>query len=1301
MSTTTISMKHDLQDKKSASKQKRFKVGKACFTCRVKKIKCDGLQPCMQCKARSRPCTFSKDGSVLETTNEQDAESLHTTPSPPTSRSSTPPAPIAHSSPKFKKPLPIDQKSLSSTTEILNRLNKLWPAEGKEGKWELDPTKLLTTKLTMSSSDHTFGIEYLPSKSIQHAHIQAYFKNCYSVFPIIPKRIFFKQFDSPIQHYTASYLLSPILLLMIMAHGAQQAQDDECDTWFQHAKSIVLQQQCNKPKLSTVIALALMSQFQSTRNPYPSMYSAMAFQMCLDLNLMRNYTGEMDIKNDMLYQDETDGGSDLKELQKRVCWGCYTLDKLIHIQTGQPWMLKSKDIDLDMPLLQPGDDVTEHQILETFVCSIKLLQIAERTLHHEQQQLPAIRTHAYDQMALTSDNTLLDWLRSLPLHLQWTPALNNSNALTTPTAPSNIMVFHLHILYNIIELCVLKPYVSSTAKSIQTRSAAVATHLVRLVSALTDNHAAWYYNYDFTTYALIESIKFHIGYCSCENFVLARHARFMFQQSMPAMKKLLPMIRTASTLDKITQFAVNLENAISEADTNAATDSVFGQDDIMTPFVLGSLNARYGDEERQQWSKLEYFANGLITPPTVKSKPSISMSSTMFQHDWRATPDRLQYTKINNTNTNNPLEFLHNQHPPQWLPATAVAATKKRSGSTADASTSDLTDIDALVAQIQENNNSPSSNNSSSSSTAIVGATVAMVANENENLLYSLLSDRSSAPNNTSATIPTRNQSYSNFVQPYMNVGLGIYASAHQHHNDSKKDAMHPAVIIPQSANVPSNITYNQMLDIIYDFSRKLAAQVPASALAPGRSISISYPNSFEFTVAFLGATFMSQIASPLNPAYTEDEFNFYLEDAKSSIMILPKGALNEKNNAAVRAAHKQGAIVVEIHWNGTCMEINARVPLALADEPHRIINEFTPRPDEPALLLHTSGTTGRPKGVPLSHLNLLTSMRNIVGTYELNPEDRTLLVMPLFHVHGLLCGLLATLLSGGVAVIPAKFSASHFWKDFVDNKCNWYTAVPTIHQILLRNPPSQVPAIRFIRSCSSSLAPATLKALEKHFKAPVLEAYAMTEASHQMTSNPLPHRGPHKAGSVGLGQGVEIAILDQAGNPTELGEVCIRGKNVTKGYLNNPKATAESFTKDGYFRTGDQGKKDKDGYLILTGRIKELINRGGEKISPIELDSVMLSHPKIAEAVSFAVPDEMYGQEVHAAVVLKSDVKDSEKAIEKELQAYCASKLAKFKVPKRIYVTDIMPKTATGKIQRRKVSEVFFKGPAPAQAKL
>ncbi|KAI9315205.1 hypothetical protein BX666DRAFT_1879058 [Dichotomocladium elegans] len=517
---------------------------------------------------------------------------------------------------------------------------------------------------------------------------------------------------------------------------------------------------------------------------------------------------------------------------------------------------------------------------------------------------------------------------------------------------------------------------------------------------------------------------------------------------------------------------------------------------------------------------------------------------------------------------------------------------------------------------------------------------------------------------------------------------------------EGKTDPSQTAIVIPSSAPVPTTLSYPQLKDTIEKFAFKLTQLVPG--LKAGDAISISYPNSLEFTVAFLGTCFLRLIAAPLNPAYTEDEFNFYLEDSKAKVMILPPGATNDPKNPAVRAARKQGAAVVELHWNGREIEVSA------PDRPASISGGangqiiFKPQADDVALLLHTSGTTGRPKGVPLSHLNLATSMHNIIGTYELTPADRTLLVMPLFHVHGLVCGLLATLLSGGTAVIPQKFSASHFWSDFTENKCNWYTAVPTIHQILLRNPPKSVPPIRFIRSCSSSLAPATFHAIEEHFKAPVLEAYAMTEASHQMTSNPLPHKGVHKPGSVGFGHGVEVVILDEQGNPVEEGEVCIKGKNVTRGYLNNPKATAESFTKDGYFRTGDQGKKDKDGYLVLTGRIKELINRGGEKISPLELDAVLLSFPKVAEAVSFAVPDPMYGQEVHAAVVLKDKSAAADvKAVERELQAYCHTKLAKFKVPKRIYVTDVMPKTATGKIQRRVVSQTFFKGPAPTQAKL
>ena len=301
-------------------------------------------------------------------------------------------------------------------------------------------------------------------------------------------------------------------------------------------------------------------------------------------------------------------------------------------------------------------------------------------------------------------------------------------------------------------------------------------------------------------------------------------------------------------------------------------------------------------------------------------------------------------------------------------------------------------------------------------------------------------------------------------------------------------------------------------------------------------------------------------------------------------------------------------------------------------------------------------------------HISNWLETGNIKATYQLTPEDRTYLVMPLFHVHGLLAAFLAPLYAGGSVIVPQRFSASDFWSDFVTYKANWYSAVPTIHQILLKTPlPNPIPNIRFIRSCSSPLSPKTFQDLETTFNAPVLEAYAMTEAAHQMTSNPLPP-AKRQPGSVGIGMGVDIRILDDAGKEVPTGtraEICVRGENVTKGYLNNPSANESSFTKDGYFRTGDQGMKDPDGYVIITGRIKELINKGGEKISPIEVDNTLLSHPKVAEVVSSAIADEgHYGEDIGAAVVLKNEGGASEN----DLKAWVGDKLAKFKIPKQVY---------------------------------
>jgi acyl-CoA synthetase (AMP-forming)/AMP-acid ligase II len=429
--------------------------------------------------------------------------------------------------------------------------------------------------------------------------------------------------------------------------------------------------------------------------------------------------------------------------------------------------------------------------------------------------------------------------------------------------------------------------------------------------------------------------------------------------------------------------------------------------------------------------------------------------------------------------------------------------------------------------------------------------------------------------------------------------------------------------------------------------------------------------------VSFIAASWQRAIAAPLNPAYKQSEFEFYIDDLSSAIALVPKGAFAE-DAAAVRAARKYNAAIAECYYNGSEVVLDVKETGKLAGKSAPLESA---QPDDVALVLHTSGTTGRPKAVPLTHRNLLRTMKNIQGTYQLTPKDRTMLVMPLFHVHGLLAGFLAPLASGGSVVVPLKFSASVFWNDFAEHKANWYTAVPTIHQILLKNPiPSPKPEIRFIRSCSSPLSPKTFHELEAALGAPVLEAYAMTEAAHQMTSNPLPP-GQRKPGSVGLGQGVEIKILNDA---------------CDEGYLNNPTANASSFTKGGFFRTGDQGFQDAEGYVIITGRIKELINKGGEKISPIELDNVIAQHPAVSEAVSFAIEDEMYGQDVGLAIVIK----EGQTLNAGELKSWLTDRVAKFKMPKKIFFTDIMPKTATGKIQRRLVAEAMLKKEQP-QAKL
>jgi acyl-CoA synthetase (AMP-forming)/AMP-acid ligase II len=462
-------------------------------------------------------------------------------------------------------------------------------------------------------------------------------------------------------------------------------------------------------------------------------------------------------------------------------------------------------------------------------------------------------------------------------------------------------------------------------------------------------------------------------------------------------------------------------------------------------------------------------------------------------------------------------------------------------------------------------------------------------------------------------------------------------------------------------------LTYQDLQDQVHDLAKTLSG----FGLGKGDRIAMALPNGLEVIACFLAASIVGT-AAPLNPAYTRDEFKFYLEDTDARALIVPPAGADEARAAA------SGILIIEAGVNAA-----GRVELSAPDQ---VTNGGPNYEPEVALILHTSGTTSRPKRVPLLHANLMKSARNVAATYQLSPADVSLCVMPLFHVHGLVASTLATFSSGGTVVVPPKFNPLSFWNTVRESGATWYSAVPTIHQVLVTRAKGTRPAgaeqLRFIRSCSAALSPQMMSEMESTFGAPVLEAYGMTEAAHQMASNPLPPAA-RKPGSVGRGTQVAIAILDAQGNELpagQVGEVSIKGPNVFNGYEGNPQANAESFS-HGWFRTGDQGQLDTDGYLTLVGRIKELINRGGEKISPREIDEVLLTHPAVAEACCFGLPHRIYGEEVAAAVVLKTD------ASEKELIAHCRSTLSDFKCPTTIYIMETIPRTATGKIQRRNVA--------------
>ena len=489
-------------------------------------------------------------------------------------------------------------------------------------------------------------------------------------------------------------------------------------------------------------------------------------------------------------------------------------------------------------------------------------------------------------------------------------------------------------------------------------------------------------------------------------------------------------------------------------------------------------------------------------------------------------------------------------------------------------------------------------------------------------------------------------------------------------------DGNRTAVVVPEK-NL--RLSYENLLQQVMDMAGALASL----GIAPGDRIAIVLPNGLAALVSFLAAS-VAGTAAPLNPAYRHDEFLFYLEDTSARLVICPPAGAEE----ARRAAAERSIPVV-------AAEMDEFGVVRLHGAPEKAPSP-TAEPAGTALVLHTSGSTGRPKRVPLHHRHLALSAQNVAATYSLTPADVSMCIMPLFHVHGLVASVLATFASGGTVLVPGRFDALSFWRNVARHRVTWYSGVPTMHQLLLarlhgKGKPADADSLRFVRSCSTPLNVKVIHDIEAVFGVPMVEAYGMTEAAHQMSSNPLPPQ-ERRHGSVGKPQGVEISVMGAKGvhlHHSHRGEIVIRGRNVFRGYENNPDANASAFV-DGWFRTGDEGFLDSHGYLHITGRLKEQINRAGEKISPREIDKVLLTHPAVAEAVTFGFPHPQLGEEVAAAVCLH------EPRSEEEILAYCREHLAEFKCPKKLYIVERIPQTATGKIRRGAVAAAILNGEVP-----
>ena len=433
----------------------------------------------------------------------------------------------------------------------------------------------------------------------------------------------------------------------------------------------------------------------------------------------------------------------------------------------------------------------------------------------------------------------------------------------------------------------------------------------------------------------------------------------------------------------------------------------------------------------------------------------------------------------------------------------------------------------------------------------------------------------------------------------------------------------------------------------------------------------------------FLGGMYGGFQVLLANPLAGADILAYVLEHSESTNLFVDQQHHELAQQALSQLADKPQLIPIQAD-NSTNSEL-----IGSNEE----LSTPMPCPEDVALLIYTSGTTGKPKGVIHTHESLLHGGWNTMIAHELTPADNSLCVLPLCHINAQAVSVMGTLVSGSGLVLPDRFQVSKFWSWIVEEKCTWFSVVPTILSYLLnaeedKRLKSQLNKVRFGRSASAALPPALHKAFEARFGLSIVETMGITETAAPMLSNPL-NKELHKLGSPGIAFGNEVRVADAEGKVASSGEeseVQVSGQNVMQGYLKNPEATREAFTPDGWYRTGDLGKMDEDGFVFITGRLKELIIKGGENIAPREIDDVLYRHAGVLEAAAFPLPDEHYGQTVAAAIAPRP----GEIVAEAALRELCSAAMGDYRAPSRYFFLIELPKGPSGKIQRLKLTERF-----------